>query len=89
MEQNDSETKNINGNEIICDNIECFASMAELLCPRKKSKIEDLSTITIGSIKDKHPDRKNENRHFASYLTQDVVLHSSINVLSSTGRKQT
>jgi hypothetical protein len=39
-----------------CDTIECFASMAELLCPKKKGKVEDLSTITIGYIKDKHPD---------------------------------
>ena len=64
MEQNDSETKNINGNKIICDNIECFASTAELLRPKKKSKIEDLSTITIGYIKDKHPDKEDENRRF-------------------------
>jgi hypothetical protein len=57
VEQNDSETNNINGNKIICNNIECFASMAELLCPKKKAKVESLSTITIEYIKDKHPDR--------------------------------
>jgi hypothetical protein len=31
MEQNGNETKNINGNNIICDNIQCFASTADLL----------------------------------------------------------
>jgi hypothetical protein len=62
VEQNGSESKNINGNEIICDNIECFASTAELLCPKKKTKLEDLSTVTIGYIKNKHPDRLEENQ---------------------------
>jgi hypothetical protein len=61
VEQNDIKTKNINGNEIICDNIKCFASTAELLCPKKKTKLEDLSTVTIGYIKDKHSDRLEEN----------------------------
>jgi hypothetical protein len=40
VEQNDSETNSINGNKIICDNIECFASTAELLRPKKRAKIE-------------------------------------------------
>jgi hypothetical protein len=39
---------NVNGNEINCDTIECFASMAKLLRPKKRAKVEDLSTITIG-----------------------------------------
>jgi hypothetical protein len=56
MEQNDSAALNVNGNEMNCDTIECFASTAELLCPKKRAKVEDLSTITIGYIKDKHPD---------------------------------
>jgi hypothetical protein len=60
VEQNGSETKNINGNEIICDNIKCFASTAELLCPKKKTKLEDLSMVTIGYIKYKHPDKLKE-----------------------------
>jgi hypothetical protein len=55
---NDSEINEINGNEIICDTIECFASTAELLRPKKKAKIEDLSTITIGYIKDKNTNDK-------------------------------
>jgi hypothetical protein len=64
VEQNDSETNRVNDNKIICDNIECFASTAEVLCPKKRGKIEDLSTISIGYIKDKHPDRLNENQRF-------------------------
>ena len=61
MGQNNSETSNFNGNKIICENIECFASTADLLCPKKKPKVEDLSTITLGYIKEKHPERMNEN----------------------------
>jgi hypothetical protein len=68
VEQNGSETKNINGNKIICDTIECFASMAELLCPKKKTKLEDLSTVTIGYIKDKHPDRLKNNQRLRVLL---------------------
>jgi hypothetical protein len=64
VEQNDSETNSINGNKIICDNIECFASTAELLCPKKRAKIEDLSTISIGYIKNRHPERLDENQRF-------------------------
>jgi hypothetical protein len=52
VEQNGSETKYINGNNIICDNIECFASTAEILRPKKRIKVEDLSTVNIGYIKD-------------------------------------
>jgi hypothetical protein len=61
VERNGSETKYINGNDIICDNIECFASRAEILRPKKRIKVEDLSTVTISYIKDKHPDRLDEN----------------------------
>jgi hypothetical protein len=64
VEQNGSETKYVNGNNIICDNIECFASTAEILRPKKRIKVEDLSTVTIGYIKDKHPDRLDENLRF-------------------------
>jgi hypothetical protein len=62
MEQNGSETEYINNNDIICDNIECFASTAEILRLKKRIKVEDL--VTIGYIKDKHPDRLDENQRF-------------------------
>jgi hypothetical protein len=64
MGQNNSENLNVNGNDMTCDTIECFASMADLLRPKKRAKVEDLSTITIGYIKDKHPDRLEENQTF-------------------------
>ena len=57
MEQNDSEINKINGNKIICENIECFASTAELRRPKKKVKTEDLSTITLGYIQNKRPEQ--------------------------------
>ena len=62
MEQDDIVTKHINGNNIICENIECFASTADLLRPKKKTKIEDLSTITIGYIRNKHPEKLKEKQ---------------------------
>jgi hypothetical protein len=69
VEQNSSETKNINGNEIICDNIECcFASTADLLHPKKRTKVEDLSMVTIGYIKNKNPDRLEENQRLRVML---------------------
>jgi hypothetical protein len=64
VEQNGSETKYINGKNIICDNIACFASTAEILCPKKRIKVEDLSTVAIGYIQNKHPDRLDENLRF-------------------------
>jgi hypothetical protein len=51
VEQNDTLTSDINDNKITCENIECFASTAELLSPKKRSKVENLSTITLGFIK--------------------------------------
>jgi hypothetical protein len=42
--------------------VECFASTAELLRPKKKAKIEDLSTITLGYIKNKRPDFMGEKQ---------------------------
>ena len=62
MEQNDSLVSYSNGNRIICENIECFASTADLLRPKKRAKIEDLSTITFGHIKDKSSEKINENK---------------------------
>ena len=64
MGQNNSETNKINGNKIICENIECFASTAELLRPKEKSKVEELSTVTLGYIRDRHPEKLGENRCF-------------------------
>jgi hypothetical protein len=42
--------------------------MAEILRPKKRTKVEGLSTVTIGYIKDKHPDRLEENQRFRVLL---------------------
>jgi hypothetical protein len=34
------------------------------LCPKKRIKVKDPSTVTLGYIKDKHPDRLNKNQRF-------------------------
>ena len=64
MGQNDSLINKINGNKIICENIECFASTAQLLRPKKKSKVDDLSTITLGYIRNKNPFKDGEKKTF-------------------------
>ena len=62
MGQIDSETKNINDNEIGCDTIKCFASMAESIHPNEREKTENLSNIPRGHIKDKHPESLKNKR---------------------------
>ena len=39
---------------------ECLTSTAELLRPKKKQKVEELSTITLGYIKNKSSKNQNE-----------------------------
>ena len=68
MEQSDSETNNFVGNEIMCNTIKCFGSTAELMRPKKRVKAENLSTITIGYIKDKHPDTTEEDQSFQVFF---------------------
>ena len=41
---------------------ECLASTAELLRPKKTHKVDDLSTITLGYIKNKMPDKLGEKQ---------------------------
>jgi hypothetical protein len=61
-------------NDIICDNIECFASTAEILCPKKSIKVKDLSTVTIGYTKKGTQTNSMKTRSLEFYLTLDVVL---------------
>jgi hypothetical protein len=68
----------------MCENIECFASTADLLRPKKRTKVEDLSTVTIGYIKKKHPDRLKENQRLRVLLDSGC---SSTKGLLNTGRK--
>jgi hypothetical protein len=46
-----------NGNKPTQKTIECLASTAELLRPKKRTKVEELSTITIAYMKNKRPDQ--------------------------------
>jgi hypothetical protein len=74
VEQSGSESKYIHGNNILCENIKWFTSMAEILHPKKRTKVEDLSTVTIGYIKDKHPDRLEENQRFRVLFDSGCVV---------------
>jgi hypothetical protein len=42
------------------ETIECLASTAELLRPKKRTKVEELSTVTIAYMKNKRPDQAGE-----------------------------
>jgi len=62
VDQDDSRKIRFNGNKHSLRTIECLASTAELLRPKKRTKVEDLSTITIGYIMNKRPDRIGEKQ---------------------------
>jgi hypothetical protein len=63
VEQDDSKkTSEFNGNKCSLKTIECLASTAELLRPQKRTNVEDLSTITLGYIQNKRPDRIGEKQ---------------------------
>ena len=56
-----SEVKSTLGNENYClYTNECLASTAEILRPKKKQKVDDLSTITLGYIKNKSSKNQDE-----------------------------
>jgi hypothetical protein len=60
VEQSYSKKHSVNGNSSYVKSVECFASTADLLRPKKRTKIEDLSTITLGYIKDKSSENSKE-----------------------------
>lgn len=63
MEQDNSiKISEFNGNKPSLKTIECLASTAEILRPKKRAKVEELSTITLGYIKNKRPDRAGEDQ---------------------------
>jgi hypothetical protein len=54
MEQeNRINVSKFNGNEPTQETIECLASTAELLCPKKRTKVGELTTITVAYMKNK------------------------------------
>ena len=61
MEQNSNKTSKMDVNNNI-ETSSCFATMAELLRPKKKAKTRDLSTVTLGYIKNKNPLKDNEDQ---------------------------
>jgi len=61
VEQNSS-SKTYNRTKIEDYSTDCFVSTAELLRPRKKAKIEDLSTVTLAYISNKRPEKLGEDQ---------------------------
>jgi hypothetical protein len=51
-----------NGNKPKQETIECLASTAELLCPKKRTKVKELLTVTIAYMKNKRPDQAGEKQ---------------------------
>jgi hypothetical protein len=51
-----------NGNKPTQETIECLASMAEFLRPKKRTKVKELLTVTIASMKNKRPDQAGEKQ---------------------------
>jgi hypothetical protein len=51
-----------NGNKPTSETIECLASTAEIFCPKKRTKVEELSTITLAYMKYKRPDQADQKQ---------------------------
>jgi hypothetical protein len=73
-----------NGNEPTQETIECLASTAELLRPKKRTKVEELSTITIAYMKNKRPDLQDQKQKLrvlfdsgcgATLINKKIVRH--------------
>jgi hypothetical protein len=73
-----------NGNKPTPETIECLASTAELLRPKKKSKVEELSTITLDYMKYKRPDQADQKQKLrvlfdsgcgATLINNKIVRH--------------
>src|SRR5688500_13588077 len=63
-------------------NLECYASMAELLRPKKKAKVRDLSTITLGYLHSKHNSFKMKHQRRVKILFDTgcgaTLIHHSL-----------
>jgi hypothetical protein len=51
-----------NGNKLSLKTIECLVSTAELLHPRKMTKVEELSTITVAYMENKYTKNTKEKQ---------------------------
>jgi hypothetical protein len=69
--------------------IKCLASTAELQLPKKRTKVEELSTITVAYMQDKRTDRAGQKQKlrvlFDSGCGATLIKKKS---LLDTGRKQ-
>jgi hypothetical protein len=61
-QDNSIKFRKFNGNKPTPETIECLASMAEILHPKKRTKVEELSTITIAYMKNKRPDQADQKQ---------------------------
>ena len=65
VEQNNNSHRAVKDYQQLTPYSECFVSTVDLLHPKKKTKVEDLSTITLGYIKQfpsERMDRDNLNK---------------------------
>ena len=74
--------------------MECFASTAQLLRPRKKAKLENLSSITLGYLASRDGSRKTKHWKrmkilFDSGCAATLVNHELVKDLKQTRDKKT
>ena len=74
--------------------MECFASTAQLLRPRKKAKLENLSSITLGYLASRDGSRKTKHWKrmkilFDSGCAATLVNHQLVNDLKQTREGKT
>jgi hypothetical protein len=74
----------LNGNKPTPETIECLASTAELLRPKKRTKVKELLTITLAHMKNKRPDQADQKQKLrvlfdsgcgATLIIKKVVRH--------------
>ena len=63
-------------------NLECYASMAKLLRPKKQAKKQDLSTVTLGYLHSKHNSFKTKHQKILKILFDTgcdaTLIHHSL-----------
>jgi hypothetical protein len=61
-QDNSIKLSKFNVNKPTSETIECLASTAEILLPKKRTKVKKLSTITLAYMKNKRPDQANQKQ---------------------------
>jgi hypothetical protein len=84
-QENSIKFSKFNGNKPTPETIECLASTAELLRPKKRTKVEELLTITLASMKNKRPDQADQKQKLrvlfdsgcdgATLINKKIVRH--------------